>query len=177
MKKLFFILVSLFISCSVLKASESLLEKLRPEYMKALHDFELAPAVYEKFEAIENPSAKLLAYKGALEAIMTKTTWNVFKKISFLNKSQKSFEEAIELAPNNVEVRFMRLSVEHSIPNYLGYSTHIQEDKEFVVKHISDFNPLKMDPQILKEILGFVQKSGYFSKAEIILFKNFFASI
>ncbi len=144
--------------------------------MKALHDFEFAPAVYEKFEAVENPSAKLLAFKGALEAIMTRTTWNVFKKIQYLNKSQVSFNKAIDMEPNNVEVRFMRLSVEHEIPSYLGYSTHMKEDKEFIIKHISQFNPLKMDPQILKEILAFVRKSGHFSNTEILLFEGLFAS-
>jgi hypothetical protein len=145
--------------------------------MKALHDFEFAPGVYEKFEAVENPSAKLLAYKGALEAIMTRTTWNVFKKIGYLNKSQESFQEAYALEPNNVEVRFMRLSVEHSIPSYLGYSIHMVEDKNFVVKHVKDFNHLKMDRQILKEILGFVKKSGHFNSEEILLFEDLFASI
>mgnify|MGYP003682827335 FL=1 len=70
----------------------------------------------------------------------------------------------------------MRLSVEHEIPSYLGYSTHMKEDKEFVVKHIAQFNPLKMDRQILKEILAFVQKSGHFSKTEIMLFETVFAS-
>lgn len=176
MKFLITILLSIFISVSSLIANDSILEKLRPEYMKALHDFEFAPAVYEKFEAVENPSARLLGYKGALEAIMTRTTWNVFKKIGYLNKSQISFNKAVEIDPNNVEVRFMRLSVEHEIPGYLGYSSHMKEDKEFVVKHITQFNPSKMDQQILKEILAFVKKSGHFSNTEILLFEGFFAS-
>jgi hypothetical protein len=177
MKRILCSLISIVFFSSFSWANEGILDKLRPEYMKALHNFDFAPAVYEKFEAVENPSAKLLAYKGALEAIMTRTTWNVFKKIGFLNKSQETFEEAIALDSNNVEVRFMRLSVEHSIPGYLGYSVHMKKDKKFVVSHISEFNPVKMDPQILKEILNFVQKSGHFSAAEISLFKGVFTSI
>ncbi|KAA3648501.1 MAG: hypothetical protein DWP98_08660 [Bacteroidetes bacterium] len=177
MKKILFIVFAFFLCTSAVNSQDALLDKLRPEYMKALHDIDLAPAVYLKFEAIENPSAKILAYKGALEAIMTRTTWNVFKKIGYLNKSQLSFNKAVELEPNNVEVRFMRLSVEHEIPSYLGYSTHMEEDKAFVVKHIAKFNPMNLDQQIMKEILVFVQKSGRFSQAEILLFENVFASL
>jgi hypothetical protein len=50
----------------------------RPEYLTALSDYLNAPKVYESFLKVENPSAQILAYQGALEAIMTKTTWNIF---------------------------------------------------------------------------------------------------
>ena len=164
------------LSILFLNGQDHALEELRPKYMKALHDYEEAPDVYELFEAVENPSAKLLAYRGALEAIMTKTTWNIFKKLSFLSDCQDTFNEAIAMAPNNIEVRFMRLSVEHEIPYYLGFSSHMKEDKEFVVKNINQFDPLKIDPEILVEILGFVNKSGRFTNEEILLFENVFAS-
>lgn len=162
--------------CIQVNAQRCPLEKLRPSYMKALHDYAYAPAVYDQFLKVENPSAKLLAYRGALEAIMTKTTWNFFKKIGYLNKCKASFEEAIEKDPKNIEVRFLRLSVEHEIPSYLGYSEHLEEDQKFVVENILLFDPLKMEASILEEILLFVRNSGRFSQEEVLLFERLFAS-
>lgn len=175
-KRLIFLTIILIGTSSVF-AGPNEMERLRPYYMKALHNCEYVEEVYEMFEAVKNPSAKLLAYKAALQAIMTKTTWNVFKKISYLNDCQASFNKAMELEPNNIEVRFMRLSVEHEIPAYLGYSTHMEEDKKFVVENIHQFNPYKLDPQILEEILAFVRNSNRFSPSEILLFEDRLASI
>ncbi|MDA9312083.1 hypothetical protein N9515_03725 [Vicingaceae bacterium] len=58
-----------------------------------LSDYLNAPKVYRKFLQVESPSAKILAYQVALEAIMTKTTWNIFKKLSYLCKSEESFKK------------------------------------------------------------------------------------
>ncbi len=161
----------LFFLSSTLTFGGSDLKELRAQYFTALKDASLAPTVYEQFLMQENPSAKMLAYQSALEAIMTKTTWNLFKRINYLNKSEKTMDKAVSMEPNNVEVRFMRLAVEHQIPYYLGYSKHLDEDKAFIIKHISEFNPLNLDPIISAEILRFVQESGRFSKPEALLFK------
>ena len=55
------------------------------QYLTALRDYLNALKVYEAFLKVEEPTAKILAYQGALEAIMTKTTSNIFKKMSYLN--------------------------------------------------------------------------------------------
>tara|TARA_B110000046_G_scaffold97901_1_gene105531 strand:+ start:2388 stop:2633 length:246 start_codon:yes stop_codon:yes gene_type:complete len=59
---------------------------------------------------LENPSAKILTYQGALEAIITKTTCHIFKKKSNFNKSEESFKKDTELAPNDVEMGIGKLT-------------------------------------------------------------------
>lgn len=65
--------------------NESPLSSLRMQYLTALRDYLNTLKVYEAFLKVEEPTAKILAYQGALEAIMTKTTSNIFKKMSYLN--------------------------------------------------------------------------------------------
>ncbi len=149
--------------------------ELRQQYLKALHDCEYAPSVYQKFQSIEDPTAQMLAYKGALEAIMTKTTWNVFKKLSYLRSSEASFQEAIRLAPNNVEIRFMRMAVQYEIPEYLGYSDDMEDDRKFIVDHIEEFNPAEFSYGTLTEIFGFMKKCGRFTSEQIEKFKGILA--
>tara|TARA_B100001109_G_scaffold246270_1_gene234836 strand:+ start:8850 stop:9377 length:528 start_codon:yes stop_codon:yes gene_type:complete len=150
-------------------------EKLRTEYMKALHDAEEAPSVYELFLEVENPTAKILAYRGALEAIMTRTTYNVFKKVNYLKKSQESLNKAVEMAPNDLEIRFMRLAVQYEIPPFLGMSENIEEDKAFVVKHIPNFDAEKFPKQTCREIFSFMKRCNYFSEDQIERFRNYLA--
>lgn len=144
--------------------------------MTALHDCSKAENVYQLFTQVDQPTAKMLAYKGALEAIMTKTTRNVFKKLSYLNDSENTFEKAISMAPNDLEVRFMRLAVEHEIPRFLGMSDHIEEDIEFIVKNLSIFKPNDLPYSVRREIIGFAKQSGYFTNSEIAVFEMVMAN-
>ena len=169
-----YILVSvffLFVSTTFSQQNKSMVQ-LRAYYMKALHNCDLAPAVYGLFEDLKNPSPRMLAYKGALEAIMTKTTWNVFKKLSYLKKSEASFKEAVRKAPNNIEIRFMRMAVQYEIPEYLGYSEDMESDRKFIVNNIEQFDPTEFSHGTLEEILGFMNKCKRFTPDQIEKFKN-----
>ncbi len=166
--------IALFLVIS-LKVSANPLNELRAKYMTALHDQDKAEEVYNIFLQIENPSAKVLAYRAALEAIMTKTTWNVFKKISFLNKSEESFKAAIDKSPNDIEIRFMRLAVQYEIPEYLGFSNNKSEDKKFIVSNINLFNISNLPRQTVREIYGFMIKCNYFTTDQIMKFKDHLA--
>ncbi|MEQ8625653.1 MAG: hypothetical protein RJQ00_02435 [Vicingaceae bacterium] len=156
-------------------AQNNKLVELRTSYIEALHDCDEAERVYDIFLAVENPSAKMLAYRAALEAIMTKTTWNLFKKINYLNKSETSFNKAIEMAPDDVEIRFMRMAVQYEIPEYLGYSEDMEEDRKFIVKNIDKFNPATLEHETLLAILDFMKKCNRFTPDQIEKFKGILA--
>lgn len=143
------------------------LENLRAEYLTALSDYLNAPKVYETFLQVENPSAKILAYQAALEAIMTKTTWNIFKKISFLNLSEGSFDRALKLAPNDIEIRFMRLAVQFEIPEYLGFSDDMESDKNFLLINIESFNSQNIPAPLMEQIIGFMHRCDMFTSEEL----------
>lgn len=170
--RLFSIVAFLVISSSLKGTS---LDDLRAKYMTALYDQNKVEEVYHFFLEIEEPSAKILAYRGALEAIMTKTTWNIFKKIGYLNKSEASFKEAIRKSPNDIEIRFMRLAVQYEIPEYLGFSNEKEEDRSFIVANISRFDASNFSMPVLEVIHGFMIKSNYFTKEQILNVKRYLA--
>lgn len=151
------------------------LKELRNEYIEALHDCDQAARVYGLFLEVDNPSAKVLAYRGALEAIMTKTTWNLFKKINYLNNSELSFKKAVEKSPSDVEIRFMRMAVQYEIPEYLGYSENIEEDRKFIVKNIDNFDTATLEHETLLEILAFMKRCNHFTSDQIERFKGILA--
>lgn len=172
----FALLLSCLFLTIMLFAQKNTADQLKKEYAKALDNFELAPKVYELYCQIENPSAQTLAYKGALEAIMTKTTWNILRKINYLNKSEKSLQEAVKRAPESIEVRFIRLAVQHEIPTYLGYSDNIKEDLQFITSHFDQFQTADFSPWNIKQAMGFVYESGHFTAEQIKRFQELLAA-
>lgn len=143
------------------------LGELRSQYLKALSDYLNAPKVYDLFLSVEEPSAKMLAYQGALEAIMTKTTWNVFKKMSYLNKCEESFQKAIQLSPYDLEIRYMRLAVQFEIPGYLGFSDDMETDKKFILKHVNNLSSENIPESLKDQIISFMNRCEMFTSSEI----------
>lgn len=168
MKRGFIILVLLIISSTAFSnPSKNSLAELRTEYLTALSNYLNAPKVYESFLQVENPNGKILAYQGALEAIMTKTTWNIFKKMSYLNMSESSFQKAIEIAPGDIEIRFMRLAVQFEIPEYLGFSKDMESDKDFILKNMKSLHSENIPPALMNQIIGFMYRCDMFTEVQI----------
>lgn len=148
-------------------------EDVRGKYFEALRNTDIALSLYEEdYENMQEKDALLLAYKGALEAILTKTTWNVFKKMSYLRQSNSTLNKATRLDPKNVEVRFLRIAVQCQIPSYLGYNENIEEDRRYILHHIEDFNFQELDPKIQYEIMKFFINCDKFNKQEIFQLKE-----
>jgi len=51
------------------------------------------------------------------------------------NSGKQNIDAALGLDPENVEIRFIRLSVQKNAPSFLGYNSNIKEDSDFIKKH------------------------------------------
>lgn len=165
-------LLSIFLYSSVAAESKAEFKILRDQYVKALKNHNLAKEVHEEFRKLNDPSAKILAYRGALEAILTRTTWNFFKKLDYLRDSEKTFDMAVAKAPQSVEVRFMRMAVQYEIPRYLGFSSDLDTDKNFILDNIHKFNPAGLDDYTLNQIILFAKRCNKFSDNQVDEFKD-----
>ena len=144
------------------------LNEIRNEYFYASFGSDLISAYNEKIESIEKRTAIVIAYDAAAKAVMTRTTWNWFKKLEYLNQSRKLFIEAIKKDPQNVEIRFLRFTVEDRIPSYLGYSDHMDEDKEIILKHLSNYDSKGINPEITNFLKDRLRESDAFTQKELI---------
>lgn len=160
---------------SFLAKGQSIVE-LRKQYMIGLHDLDSTPKVYQIFKSVKEPSGKVLGYTGALQAIMTKTTWNLFKKMSFLRQSEVSFNSAVGKAPKDIEIRFMRMAVQFEIPEYLGFSEDMETDRKFIIENIDNFDTSGIPSGTLDEIFHFMKRCEKFTDEQIEKFKGILAS-
>ena len=153
-------------------AQQVTLAEVREDFYMATLDYKHAFPLIEKLEDVKDPTPLVTAYKAATLAILAKPGWNFFKKISYLKQSKHNFVDAIERNDTDVEIRFLRLSVEHHLPKYLGLSKNIETDKKMIMEKITSFSQKKLSPEIANYIVTFAIESGIYSQDEIELVKK-----
>ncbi|MDO4228215.1 MAG: hypothetical protein Q4C98_00210 [Capnocytophaga sp.] len=145
-----------FLICFSLKAQS--LENIRNAYITASSSEEKALHFYEFMEKSTSENPIVSAYVGASQMIYAKYAK---KKAELLKSGKNLIENAITNQPNDIEIRLIRLSVQENLPKIIPYRKNINDDKNFILKHI-DKQPLTMQ----KYIGNYVKKSNVFSEEE-----------
>lgn len=108
------------------------LDVVRANYNKLVSDKELCEKMIADLDKAKNNSATHLAYLGALQTIWANHVFSPISKLGTFKEGKKNIEQAIKKEPDNVELRFIRLSVQKNAPSFLGYKSNINEDTEFI---------------------------------------------
>ena len=106
----------------------------------------------EPYSEKNNPL--LLGYKGGATMLMATHVVNPFSKFSYFKKGRIALEKAIQADKNNVELRFLRYTVQTNIPSFLGYSSHLEKDRVFLresVNWVKDNDLKKIITSYLKQ--------------------------
>lgn len=98
----------------------------------------------------------LKGYTGMSYMLLAKHGFNFIARYNNFQQGKELLERAIHEDKNNVELRFLRLSVQMNVPIFLNYSTQIENDKQFIVAH---FNSLK-DADLKERIFNYFKKKN-----------------
>jgi len=90
-----------------------------------------------------NPGGDALVtgYQGAVRMVMARYYFNPITKWNSFSRGKDMLESAVRSQPDNVELRFLRLSIQENAPSFLGYHQNQEEDKSFLNQeliHIKD---------------------------------------
>jgi len=97
------------------------------------------------------------AYQGAISALKGKYSFFPAMKLSYFWEASRYFAEAIQEAPANLEVVFLRFTVECGVPSLMSYALHLQEDKKSI---LSLLKSEKTESYFQKAIIKFMLESG-----------------
>mgnify|MGYP001553505934 CR=1 FL=1 len=99
-------------------------------------------------------SVEARGYIALLNFIKSRELKSPFKKMRYFNRAKKLLEQLIELYPSNVELRYLRYSIQVSSPAFLGYNKNVESDLELMKNEIQ-FSPLssKVKKWILQNLL------------------------
>lgn len=141
--------------CFEAHAQDTLLMSIRKHVGEV---FKTETVCKQHFDAFEKSSASdknnlLLGYHGAVILGMARHDANVFRKMEYFKAGKEKLEKAISVDPKNVELRFLRLTIQTNMPSFLGYSENKEADKAFVISNL-DTAPSE---EFKKRVRGFIK--------------------
>jgi len=149
LKKNRFILLTLWLLLFALQAKAGLLEDMRKNYGNAMQEKSTCDALWQRILADDSPhDALFLAYKGGICMGMAKHSKLAGKKVEFLNMGKKLIDDAVRMNGENVEIRFIRYSVQVNVPSVFGYNKNKLTDRKFIMEHLQDIRNEKQRTEI-----------------------------
>lgn len=148
MKNVLMLVIALSMNISVLGSD---FKNLRLAYPRAVEDAQLC----EKLISILNKGQRSpveTAYYGALLCVQAKHGVSPLEKLRYFKTGKKFLEQAVALAPEDVEVRFLRLSIQHNTPSFLGYRSAVDQDRQFLQNNLSKITAPELR-QLVKNLL------------------------
>lgn len=120
--------------------------ELRALYYQSATDKAAADKLLELLSKVDAQSGELLiCYKGVAEMMQAKYTISPISKYRRFKKGKQFIESAVALDPENLEIRFLRFTIQTNLPAFLGYNDHIKADKKILMKNLDQLHdkPLK----------------------------------
>ncbi|SMO69662.1 hypothetical protein [Solitalea koreensis] len=145
----FVLICSLCLLCSFKTSNKNIdLDYIRNNYEKSVTEKEICEMMIKALEQIKLNDVTL-AYLGALQIIWANHTINPLTKLSTFKKGKTNIDKALKNEKDNIEIRFIRLSVQKNCPQFLGYNKNILEDERYLREHVE-----KVQSENLKKMIN-----------------------
>lgn len=132
---------------------------VRKQLLLALENRKLTDSLDKVFTSAPNKSPLNVCYLGVIQALKAKHAWNPYYKVKYLNDAEKTLQTAVNREPDNMEIRFMRFSIEHNVPGFLGYTKHLITDREEMLKQLERKYYATADQDVVITIIKFLLES------------------
>lgn len=121
-------------SATMLSINKLTLEDIRQNYQLAVSDKNICRRMISSLEDSQRSPVEQ-AYCGAFQAIWANHTSSLGEKLSSFNKGKKNIDAAAKKSPQDIEIKFIRLSIQKSSPAFLGYKDKMKEDRTFILNN------------------------------------------
>jgi tetratricopeptide (TPR) repeat protein len=167
------IILAVLMSATVAYANTGYsIAQVRSLYGQGVEDEAAAKKLLDLVIVGDQNDPLLLGYRGGAEALLAKHAWNPYAKLDYLDKSMKTLQRAIDLDPQNTEIRFIRFSIQFYVPRFLGLSKNLKEDAHVIALHFDQLLT-QLDENTLSNVGAFMIKSGYCSTGDIKLMRRY----
>ena len=142
---------------------------LRSLYYKAAVDKDSWKQMAELLSPIDAKSPPILVcYKGVSEIMEAKYVISPWNKLNSFNSGKELIESAVNRDSENLEIRFLRFSVQTNLPSFLNYHDHIDSDKAFIIDNINK----TPDNELKKSIIQYLNICKACTEEDLKRLKN-----
>lgn len=135
-------------------AAQPTMSQLRQLFEKSTKEESYCQQMIELLETYNEKMPLFYGYLGSAKVLMAEHSFNPLQKLSYFNDGKQILEKAISVDPNNLELRFLRYSIQNNAPFFLNYNDMLEVDREFLINNMEKVN----DPE-LKNIVTKYLKS------------------
>lgn len=153
-------------------ANSAEINQIKKSLVVAVENSRVTDSMYIKLLPKKGKDALTTAFVGTLEALKAKHAWNPYNKLKYVSMANATMKQAVAASPQNVEIRFMRFSIQHYTPEFLGYSKNLTEDKVAIVNHYRN-KTLGTDALLIRSIAKFVIDSKRCTPTEVAVLKRY----
>ena len=145
------------------------LTEVRELYYKAAADKQAAVKLSLLLSPVDTGSLPLfVCYKGASEMMKAKYAVNPFNKLTAFKSGKVLIEKSIKRDTANIEMRFIRFSIQSNLPDLLGYNTSLTADKMMLLAKISS----TADTSLKRIVINYLANPKYCTEDEIKKLKS-----
>lgn len=108
--------------------------------------------------------ATVLAYAAGAEMASAQYKFSPFGKLTAFNSGKAKLEPLVNANAENVEIRFIRYSIQLKCPAILGYNKSLSGDRQFIIGQLPGVR--KNDPGLYSYILSFLMTQAPLSAEE-----------
>ena len=138
--------------------------QLRDLFYKAAINKNSSRKLAKILDHVDDKSTPILVcYKGVADMIQAKHVLNPISKLSMFNSGKTLIEEAIKRDPDDLEMRFLRFSIQSNLPGFLGYKEELFADKAKLVNEVGTLE----DEELKRSIVAYLFSSKYCTELEI----------
>ncbi|MXV52971.1 hypothetical protein GS399_18525 [Pedobacter sp. HMF7647] len=148
------------------------LPSIRKQYYEAVNNADAAHRFYDMIAAQKSEDPVILAYFGSAQALKARYSWNPYNKMAYLKRGISTLATAVSKSPDNLEIRFLRFSLEHYVPSFLGFSRDLDPDRRKIVELIEKKQFGSMDKDLLKNMVKFMEESKRCTPKELETMRN-----
>lgn len=152
-------LIIAFIAALIFNIQSVNLDSIRAKYPTA-HQTKASAEAFGKLVGNSGSGATMEGYRAAAKIIQAKFAVGEGRK-KMITAGATSLESVIKSAPQNVELRLIRMSVQESLPKFIKYDRHLAADKQFIISKFGS-----QDTALKSYIKKFASRSKSFSAAD-----------
>lgn len=113
------------------------LKKMRNDYTNMSKNQAVVEHLLKISQSTQHVSESLkTAYYAAAEMASAQFMFSPVSKINAFNSGKKKLDIAVVKDPENIEIRYVRYTIQANAPGFLGYTKNIKTDREFIFKNL-----------------------------------------
>lgn len=144
------------------KTNENVVE-VRNLFYRAAKSEAAADSLFAQMQQIsELDGPAMMGYKSMSHFMVCYHSINPYTKYKYFLSGKGLMEDAVKKYPDDIELRFLRLTIQLNVPSFLGYSNDITSDKKMILSNAGNIK----DEDLFKRIYEYTYTAKKLSTDE-----------